>query len=517
MVMNMKRREFLSVAAATAAAGAFPVAALTHKASAQGSEGFRSDVEIELVARPDTVQILPGRPTEVWRYAGRVLRGPADALVPIAGSSLGPILRVKMGDKVRIRFRNQITQPTIVHWHGMIVPERMDGHPRDAVAPGSEYVYEFEVRNRAGTYWFHPHPHGLTGPQVNAGLAGLLLVSDEAERALKLPDAEREIPIVLSDRTFDGANQLVYVAALGPGRMGAMSGFVGERILANGRPSLALSTANDAYRIRLLNGSNSRIYRVGRSDDKPIVAIATDGGLLAAPETRPFVVLGPGERLELWLDLHDQSVGSRIALVAQPIDFAGTGMMGGMGMGGMMGGGMMGGAPPRPGAPHAFAVFTVEKRSSAAPALPGRLADLPAASAPRDTRSRGFAISVGPMQWGINGRVFAMEEVAPDERVRFGDTEIWEFANLTRMMALPHPMHVHGVQFRVLERRGATRGLEWLRAGFADSGMKDTVLVLPGETVRVAAKFDSHRGMFLYHCHNLEHEDMGMMRNYLVT
>ncbi len=512
MAMNVKRREFLTAAAATAASGVFPVAALTRAASAQGSEEFRPDVEIDLVARPDRVPILPGRPTEVWGYEGRVLRGPSHTVAPIAGTSLGPILRLKAGDRVRIRFRNQITQPTIVHWHGMIVPERMDGHPRDAVAPGGGYLYEFEVRNRAGTYWFHPHPHGLTGPQVNAGLAGLLLVSDEAERALKLPEAEREIPIVLSDRTFDGANQLVYVAALGPGMMGTMTGFVGERILANGRPSLSLSAANDAYRIRLLNGSNSRIYRVGRSDGKPLVAIAADGGLLAAPETKPFVVLGPGERVELWLDLHDQSMGSRVALVAQPIDFAGTGMMGGM-----MGRGMMGGAPPQPGPPHAFAVFTVDKRGAGVPALPDRLAELPAASSPRDARSRRIAISVGHMQWGLNGRTFSMEEVAPDERVRFGDTEIWEFANLTRMMALPHPIHVHGVQFRVLERRGETRGLEWLRAGFVDSGLKDTVLVLPGESVRFAAKFDSHRGMFLYHCHNLEHEDMGMMRNYLVA
>jgi len=512
MTVDMKRRELLTVAAATAVAGALPVAALTRTASAQSGEGFRPDVEIELVARPDRIQILAGRPTEVWGYEGRVLRGSADAVAAIPGTSLGPILRFKTGDKVRIRFRNQITQPSIVHWHGLIVPERMDGHPRDAVAPGGEYLYEFEVRNRAGTYWFHPHPHGLTGPQVNAGLAGLVLVSDGEERALRLPEAERDIPIVLADRTFDGANQLVYMAALGPGMMGAMTGFVGERILANGRPSLALSAAGDAYRVRLLNGANSRIYRVRRADAKALVVIATDGGLLAAPESRPFVTFAPGERVELWLDLHDQSMGATTALVAEPIDLAGSGMMGGM-----MGRGMMGGAPPRPGAPHTFAVFTVERRGSGTPALPDRLAELPPASVPRDARSRRFAISVGRMQWGINGRAFEMEQVAPDERVRFGDSEVWEFTNRTQMMALPHPMHVHGVQFRVLGRRGAPGGFGSLREGLVDGGLKDTVLVLPGESVQVGARFDAHRGMFLYHCHNLEHEDMGMMRNYLVA
>ncbi len=130
---------------------------------------------------------------------------------------------------------------------------------------------------------------------------------------------------------------------------------------------------------------------------------------------------------------------------------------------------------------------------------------------------REFAITVGHMQWGINGRTFVMDEVAPDERVRFGDTETWVFGNRSGMMALPHPMHIHGLQFRVLGRRGTPRGLAGLRAGFIDSGLKDTVLVLPGEEVQVQARFDAFRGLFLYHCHNLEHEDMGMMRNYSVS
>jgi FtsP/CotA-like multicopper oxidase with cupredoxin domain len=392
----------------------------------------------------------------------------------------------------------------------------MDGHPRDVVPPGGEYQYEFKIRNRAGTYWFHPHPHGLTGTQVYGGLAGIFLVTDDEERSLGLPEHEHDIPIVLADRTFDAENQLIYEGAMGRGMMGAMLGFFGDRILANNRPALAYPEASSAFRVRLLNGSNSRIYRIARSDRKPLAVIASDGGLLSAPETRPFVVLGPAERAELWLDLHGESAGARIALTAEPLDFNGPGMMGGMGMHGMMGGGFGRGAARQVRAPHPFAVFTA-KRGAARFTLPARLANLAPASAPRGAMSREFALTLGHMRWGINGRTFAVDEIAPWERIAFGATEVWEFVNRASMMAIPHPMHVHLAQFRVLERRGAPAGMDDLRAGLLDSGYKDTVLVLPGERVRVLVTFDTYRGRYLYHCHNLVHEDMGMMRNFSVS
>lgn len=511
MTVDAQRRNFLKTAGAAAMAGALPAASWSRTAAATAREDFTPDVEIELVAQPDKLQLLPGSPTAVWRYVGRVVKGPADALRTIPGSYAGPIFRFRTGQKVRIRFKNQIPQPSIVHWHGLIVPEHMDGHPRHAVSPGGEYLYEFAVRNRAGTYWFHPHPHGLTGTQVYGGLAGLLLVSDDEERAARLPEGERDISIVLADRTFDAANQLVYEGAMGGGMMGGMTGFFGERILANGRPSLAFPEAAGAYRLRLLNGSNSRIYRIARSDRKPLVAIGSDGGLLAAPETRPFLVLGPAERAELWIDFHDESAGSTIALIAEPLDFGGPGM--GM-MGGMMG--RVRGGGPQPSAPHPFALFTVA-RSAVRQVLPARLAELAPVVAPRGSQRREFAITLGQMRWGINGRTFEMNEVAPYERIPFGVTEVWEFSNRTSMMAMPHPMHVHATQFRVIERIGTPLGLDGLRAGFLDGGLKDTVLVLPGERVRVLLTFNSFRGLFLYHCHNLVHEDMGMMRNFLVA
>jgi FtsP/CotA-like multicopper oxidase with cupredoxin domain len=178
--------------------------------------------------------------------------------------------------------------------------------------------------------------------------------------------------------------------------------------------------------------------------------------------------------------------------------------------------GRAGGNTVQPAAPHPFAFFNVG-RGAGRQAPPARLAEFAPVVAPREAQRREFAITLGNMRWGINGRTFEMDEVAPDERIRFGETEIWEFSNRTPMMAMPHPMHVHATQFRVIERIGTPPGLEGLRAGFLDGGLKDTVLVLPGERVRVQLTFNAFRGLFLYHCHNLVHEDMGMMRNFRIA
>ena len=154
----------------------------------------------------------------------------------------------------------------------------MAGHPRFAIGPSQTYTYEFQVNNRAGTYCFHPHPHGLTGGQVMVGLAGLFIVSDDEEAALSLPDGELDVLLVIQDRTFDADNRLVYLGQaltadgaaqapsgggmgmMGGGMMNAMMGFLGDRVLVNGRPDFVFSAATRAYRLRLLNGSNSRIY-----------------------------------------------------------------------------------------------------------------------------------------------------------------------------------------------------------------------------------------------------------------
>ena len=169
---------------------------------------FVPDVELALRAAAGEARILPGSATRLWRFTGEVLKGPSETLQVIPDSYLGPVIRLRKGQKVRIRFSNALPESTIVHWHGLDVPAEMDGHPRSVIAPGKEFVYEFEVINRAGTYWYHPHPHDRTGPQVYRGLAGLLLISDQEETALGLPSGAEEILCVLQDRRFDSQNQL---------------------------------------------------------------------------------------------------------------------------------------------------------------------------------------------------------------------------------------------------------------------------------------------------------------------
>lgn len=433
------------------------------------------------------------------------------------GSYLGPIFRVKKGQHVQVRLKNELPDPTIIHWHGLRVPEDMDGHPRDAIAPGASYKYDFQVINRAGTYWFHSHPDQLTGPQVYYGLAGLFIVSDEEEAGLGLPSGEYDLPLVIQDRTFDSQNKMVYLTN---GMMDQMIGFLGDTILVNGAANASLDVKASAYRLRLLNGSNSRIYKLAWQDGTPLTVIATDGGLLESPVVRDYITLGPAERVELWADFSQQTAGSEIRLVSLP--FSGTSS------GGMMGG-MMGGSNLPNGAQLNILSLKIGEKGAEVTPLPSRLATIErhdVKDAVNRNNPRSFALAMQGMAHRINNRVFEMDAVARNEIVRLGDLELWEFINLgggmgmgMMNMELPHPMNIHGVQFQVIGRqitRGYESAYQELSAGFVDDGWKDTVLVMPGEKVQLLVRFENYAGTFLYHCHNLEHEDAGMMRNYKI-
>ncbi|WP_238361356.1 multicopper oxidase family protein [Burkholderia thailandensis] len=292
--------------------------------------------------------------------------------------------------------------------------------------------------------------------------------------------------------------------------MERMMGFLGDRILVNGQPDYVLPVATRAYRLRLLNGSNSRIYKLARRDGVPLTVIGTDGGLLGQPLKRRYVTLAPAERVDLWIDFGDQPLGTGIALDSLPFD--GDAAMGGM----------MGGLALPMGTRFPVMKFRVARREQAHDRLPPKFTPLPAIrvqDAVNATQPRTFGITMGMMTWGINGRRFEMDGVTASETVRADTTEIWAFRNDESMMLMAHAMHVHGVQFRVVERWVATdlaAARATLSGGYVDEGWKDTVLVMPGERVRVLIHFGDYRGLFLYHCHMLEHEDTGLMRNYLV-
>jgi len=493
--MMQTRREILK------AIGLAFVASATQRAGA-----FVPDVEIALTAAPAELVILPGAPTEVWRFTGRVLKGPANSLQAIPNSYLGPTIRLARGQNVRIRFSNRLPDPSIVHWHGLDVPESADGHPRLAISSGADYVYDFQVTNRAGTYWYHPHPHMQTGPQVYRGLAGLLIVSDEEEGALALPSGAAELTCVLQDRRFDARNQFVYPT----GMMDMETGVLGDRVLVNGQVRPTWAVATQAYRLRVLNGSNARIYKLGWSDGTPITILGSQGGLLERPMTQPFVTIAPGQRVDVWLDLSRRTIGTSVELRSVP--FAAADVTMAMGM---MGGG--GGLPQ--GAAISLLTLRVGSQSTSAARLPERLSTFDRSwQAATGVPVRRIPLAAQMMNWTIDGRSFEMDAVAAGETVTAGSTHHWEFVNAGGPMGMQmaHPIHLHGRQFRVVSRTGGNPANS-VRDGLIDAGWTDTVLVLPHETVRVQVTFSGHTGLFLYHCHILEHEDMGMMRNFRIT
>jgi FtsP/CotA-like multicopper oxidase with cupredoxin domain len=461
-----------------------------------------------MTASPAMAQLLPGRPTSTWAYTARVLAGDPSAVTPIADGYLGPIVRARRGQDLRVRFVNGLAEPSIVHWHGLHVSPDMDGHPRDVVGPGAAYDYEFPIADRAGTYWFHPHPHGRTGIQVYNGLAGLLLVSDDEEDAARLPAGDYDVPLVIQDRTFDAANQFVYPA---PGAGHGGGGVLGDTILVNGRANFTLDVRRSVYRLRFINGSNSRIYKLGWSDETPFSVVATDGGLLEEPVARPYVTLAPGERVDVIADFRGYPKGTVVSLLSRA--FSG-------------GAGTPGGAALPNGAELTVLRARVRRRGPDEFTMPARLStitryrfeDATNASSPR----RVELAMDHPFGWTINGRTFEMDEVAPDEVVSLGTLEAWDIVNTGAGMhggGMAHPIHLHGFQFQVVERevdRQFEAGWRSVSGGFVDDGWKDTVLVMPGERVRLLVKFDDFAGVYLYHCHNLEHADGGMARNFEV-
>lgn len=550
------RRRFLKQAAAGAALLAAPdwLTANPHVQQARkASPDFKADVEIEMTAGTAQVPVFATGPaTAVQTYVGKLLKGPAQTLRVLPNNYLGPVLTLQQGQKVRCYFNNALPEPCIVHWHGLHVPQHSDGHPMYSQPPGGQYVYEFEVRNPAGTSFYHSHTHGLTAEQVYRGLAGMIVVNDPAESRLELPGGEFDLPLVIQDRLFDADNQLRYPQAM-PVRM---LGFLGDSILVNGKPDALFNVKSRAYRFRVVNGSNSRIYKLGWADGTPLTAIGTDAGLLAQPETRPYIMLAPGERVELWLDFSGRAKGERLVLYSLEFSGAMPAMYERMhGQGGMN----MLGHSLRQGARFPLASFVVTEKVSDSPKLPARLANfrkLTVGDTDNASEPLPMAMAMHMMRPTLNGLSFVMDRVADFERVRLGshktirifhaptgmgmmggghgmgrmmggrmehddDRQHGGMGGMGGHMQMAHPIHLHGQQFQVIARKtdGVVNAAAYdsVRHGFVESGWKDTVLVMPGEEVTIIKPFEDYKGLYLYHCHNLEHENAGMMRQFLVA
>jgi len=471
------------------------------------------------------------------RLPAGVVHGPYGYRISVGGRDfLNPALVVRRGDKLNITLENAIDAPTIVHWHGLGVDTRNDGGGLTLIAPGKRYEYAFDVRDRAGLYWYHPHPHGATAGQVYGGLYGLIEIEDDDERALKralaLTPGKSELALILQDRS----------AAAIPGAEHRVHGFYGDDLYINGTHCAYHEVATRLYRLRMLNACNARTlrlaFRTASGTRVPFSVIGNDGGLLETPLQAEQVFLATAERIDVLLDLSRASVGETIVMESLAFDamhaelpsaetptdaHAGSAGTDANGVDhAAMGHGspnvadhahMHSGAWPDGGL-RALLLLRVRERVRYDRRIPSTLSRL----SPIDVsgaRERPFRLGFNKGLWRINDRVFAMGEtpiqVPRDAR------EVWLIRNYHTSM--PHAMHLHGFHFAVLERETSPEFVAALAIDdhgrlASDLGRRDTVLVWPGESVRLGIDFAmpfADAQTYMFHCHNLEHEDGGMM------
>ena len=502
---SLNRRALLR-RAGTAAAGlvALPLSACEAQNSLFSADGAGANP----LAIPKLDQGIVEQGERVFRLsisAGQkeFVPGVVSPTIGINAPYLGPTLEMRRGERVRLHVDNGLDDGATVHWHGFELPAAADGGPHQLIRPGARWSPSFEVRQRASLYWYHSHLHRGTGPQVYAGLAAPIYVRDDEEDALDLPSeyGVDDIPLIVQDRVLDNSGKLLY-----PQNMHAqMMGVRGDRLYVNGTQNAVFDARTGQLRLRILNGSNARFYDFSLSGGQTMELIASDGGLLDRPHAVRSLRLAPGERAQILVDL---SEGRPLSLLATSPDNS-MGMMGNGG--GMMGGGMMGRRRDDARTDEPFRILDIRPSgSSPRRNLPPQLAALPALDPSLAVRTRRFVLDMGMMGGGMSINGASMDMNVINERVPVGQWEIWEIANAS-MMA--HPFHIHNVQFRVIDRDGhAPPPLE--------TGFKDTVIVNPREQVRVLLRFEEHSDPdtpYMYHCHILEHEDAGMMGQFVVV
>lgn len=422
----------------------------------------------------------------------------------INGAYLGPTLRMRTGESVQMNITNRIGEPSTLHWHGFHLPARADGGPHQIIRNGETWSPSFTVKQHASMFWYHSHMVPRTGPQVYHGLAGVIYVDDDETERLDLPSeyGVDDIPLILQDRSFESDGSLSYDTSM-PSRM---MGIRGDTLLVNGtlRPYFVARTSK--LRLRILNGSNARFYKIGFADGRTFHQIGTDGGLLEQPFQTRHITLAPGERAQIIVNLDN----GRPALL-RTFETPNSGMMGGGGMMSKMMSGMV-------GDDLTFNVLDIRpdaKRASSAQ-IPDRLIRLERPDPSQAVGMRHFVLGMrmgmaGMMSGGapftINGKSMDMNRI--DEVVRMGTKEIWQIDNDSSMS---HPFHIHDVQFRILDRNGVP-------PEGGETGLKDTIFVKSHERVRLLLGFTDYADPdvpYMYHCHNLEHEDAGMMGQFVV-
>ena len=418
---------------------------------------------LQPVARRDGIDYYE---TTMRRGRAQILQGPKTPIWSFDGGFPGPTIKAMKGRTVVIRRTNSLRVPATIHLHGGRVRPEHDGQPTDLIAPGETKRYVYPNRQDAAMLWYHDHTHHHTSRNNYMGLSGLYIVEDDDERELNLPKGRYDIPLVLQDRTFNSDGSFRFRDHHG--------GVWGKTFLVNGRPMPYLKVANRKYRFRILNMSHTRGYRLSLDNGQPLVQIATDGGLLPAPQPQMSIPLWPAERAEVVIDFSKYPVGTQIVLEHRK-------------------------DPRDPTSGRPVMRFQVEREEPDDSSLPAMLR--PFAPITQWSVERQFVLSFDEFkrQWQINGKRFNPDRI--DARPRLNDTELWTFRNNSSSF---HPMHIHLVQFQVVSRSN-------MQLSANDLGWKDTVRVDPASSASVAMKWDGYTGRYMFHCHNLAHEDHSMM------
>ena len=509
----MRRRDFLAAGTAALLSGTMSVPSALAQTGASGRPGL---------AMPPVLDATEtGRVDLTAQYGSTAFfEGAATRTIGYNQGYLGPVIRMTRGG-LGAQLRNELDVPVTVHWHGLLVPGEHDGGPHAAVRSGASWSADMQIDQPPATAFYHTHAHGRTASDVYAGLAGVIHLTDGRDDDRGLPSiyGVDDLTLVLQDRRFDAAGRMTYDLSM----MDVMHGFVGEVMIINGQIDAIAAAPKGVTRLRLVNGSNARIYTLFMSDDRPMHLIATDGGFLDAPIALETLVLSPGERAEVLVDFGD---GRSVALMS-----GGDPNQGPMGMMGRMRG-VINRVTDRSFTVLDFAVDdTLPARIDTVPgALDGAMPDLDGTNVQTRRVSldmgmgpdgmmgpgrmgggmmdgRGFG---GPMMggmgvFGINGQPFDMDRI--DFEVSLGTTERW----IVESPMLAHPFHIHGAMFQVVREDGGAPRSE-------HHGWKDTVPVT-GQT-ELLARFDRPAPVdfpFVFHCHILEHEDRGMMGQMTVS
>lgn len=437
-----------------AAAGGAPAAAGT-RVAAQFTQCMPVPQQLTPTRRSDGTDVYR-IPIKTAQFA--FTPGKPTPVRTFGGTFVGPTIRAKTGTPVEVTFTNQLDVTSNVHLHGGHNASADDGYPMDLIAPGASRTYHYPNKQQGATLWYHDHSHGAEAENVYKGLHGFYIIDDPAEAALNLPSGQYDVPIMIRDAQIDANGTLVWPSSV-PDR---------TTVLVNGVAAPYFQVAARKYRFRLLNTGNERGFRLTLGG-LPMVQIGSDGGLLPAPVTRSDITFTSGERVDIVIDFSRQAIGSKFVLS----DVSGPVLR-----------------------------FDVTRTAADTSRVPATLRALPALGTPTVERNV-------TMRFDDSGNVGLVNDLPYDPnrvdfQVKRGATEIWNVTNTDTVWGAPHTFHLHLEQFRVLSRDGAAPTPD-------DAGRKDTVLVMPGETVRVQATFTDYLGKYPFHCHFLDHSSIGMM------